>query len=167
METQKQPCVLLSFRVIQACALTEDLENLSNGTRNAFLEPLYTENDLYQDRLGTNVAEVEKTEVFPAGDQTQIGEKGISLSGGQKQRVGLARAVYHEADIYLLDDPLSAGVTNGSLVPFCAISMLKPNFCQDRLGTSYRENLKIQRDLCSRCPHGRSHLQRVHRRAPA
>ena len=39
---------------------------------------------------------------------TQIGEKGISLSGGQKQRVGLARAVYKDADIYLLDDPLSA-----------------------------------------------------------
>lgn len=43
-----------------------------------------------------------------AGDQTQIGEKGISLSGGQKQRIGLARAVYHEADCYILDDPLSA-----------------------------------------------------------
>ena len=43
-----------------------------------------------------------------AGDQTQIGEKGISLSGGQKQRIGLARAIYAEADVYLLDDPLSA-----------------------------------------------------------
>ena len=58
--------------VVEACALVEDIQNLS------------------------------------AGDQTQIGEKGISLSGGQKQRVGLARAVYHDADIYLLDDPLSA-----------------------------------------------------------
>lgn len=42
------------------------------------------------------------------GDATEIGEKGINLSGGQKQRVSLARAVYSEADIYLLDDPLSA-----------------------------------------------------------
>jgi ABC-type multidrug transport system fused ATPase/permease subunit len=42
------------------------------------------------------------------GDQTEIGEKGINLSGGQKQRVSLARAVYNNADVYLLDDPLSA-----------------------------------------------------------
>ncbi|XP_025007572.2 ATP-binding cassette sub-family C member 2 isoform X2 [Gallus gallus] len=47
-------------------------------------------------------------ELLPAGDQTEIGEKGINLSGGQKQRVSLARAVYNDADIYILDDPLSA-----------------------------------------------------------
>lgn len=47
-------------------------------------------------------------EILPAGDQTEIGEKGINLSGGQRQRVSLARAVYSSADIFLLDDPLSA-----------------------------------------------------------
>ncbi|XP_039477578.1 canalicular multispecific organic anion transporter 1-like isoform X2 [Oreochromis aureus] len=47
-------------------------------------------------------------ELLPGGDLTEIGEKGINLSGGQKQRVSLARAVYSQADIYLLDDPLSA-----------------------------------------------------------
>lgn len=46
--------------------------------------------------------------LLPDGDQTEIGEMGITLSGGQKARVSLARAVYARADIYLLDDPLSA-----------------------------------------------------------
>ncbi|XP_040163166.1 multidrug resistance-associated protein 1 isoform X8 [Anopheles arabiensis] len=47
-------------------------------------------------------------EMLPGGDMTEIGEKGINLSGGQKQRVSLARAVYNDADVYFLDDPLSA-----------------------------------------------------------
>ncbi|ODM88268.1 Multidrug resistance-associated protein 1 [Orchesella cincta] len=47
-------------------------------------------------------------EILPAGDKTEIGEKGINLSGGQKQRISLARAVYSNAEVYLFDDPLSA-----------------------------------------------------------
>uniref|UniRef100_A0A672VF02 Multidrug resistance-associated protein 1 n=1 Tax=Strigops habroptila TaxID=2489341 RepID=A0A672VF02_STRHB len=47
-------------------------------------------------------------EILPAGDKTEIGEKGVNLSGGQKQRVSLARAVYCNADVCLFDDPLSA-----------------------------------------------------------
>ncbi|XP_062269512.1 multidrug resistance-associated protein 1-like [Platichthys flesus] len=47
-------------------------------------------------------------DLLPAGDATEIGEKGLNLSGGQKQRVSLARAVYRRSDVYLLDDPLSA-----------------------------------------------------------
>lgn len=46
--------------------------------------------------------------ILPKGDKTEVGEKGISLSGGQKARLSLARAVYSRADVYLLDDPLSA-----------------------------------------------------------
>uniref|UniRef100_A0A3Q2QHM4 Multidrug resistance-associated protein 1 n=1 Tax=Fundulus heteroclitus TaxID=8078 RepID=A0A3Q2QHM4_FUNHE len=47
-------------------------------------------------------------EILPAGDETEIGEKGVNLSGGQKQRLSLARAVYCDRAVYLLDDPLSA-----------------------------------------------------------
>jgi len=47
-------------------------------------------------------------EILPAGDQTEIGEKGINLSGGQKARVSLARAVYANSDIIMMDDPISA-----------------------------------------------------------
>lgn len=46
--------------------------------------------------------------MLPAGDETEIGEKGVNLSGGQRHRVALARACYANADVYLLDDPLSA-----------------------------------------------------------
>jgi ATP-binding cassette subfamily C (CFTR/MRP) protein 1 len=46
--------------------------------------------------------------MLPNGDATEIGDRGVTLSGGQKQRVSIARAVYANADVYLLDDPLSA-----------------------------------------------------------
>ncbi|KAL9295887.1 putative ABC-type xenobiotic transporter [Arabidopsis thaliana] len=47
-------------------------------------------------------------QIMEFGDQTEIGERGINLSGGQKQRIQLARAVYQESDVYLLDDVFSA-----------------------------------------------------------
>lgn len=46
--------------------------------------------------------------MLPNGDATEIGEKGITISGGQKQRLNIARAIYYDADIVLMDDPLSA-----------------------------------------------------------
>lgn len=53
-------------------------------------------------------AMIKDFELFGAGDLTEIGERGINMSGGQKQRIQIARAVYQDADIYLLDDPFSA-----------------------------------------------------------
>jgi len=63
--------------------------------------------DLY-DSVIENCSLTHDLEVFQDGDMTEIGERGITLSGGQKQRINLARAVYYDSDIILMDDPLSA-----------------------------------------------------------
>ncbi|XP_021347494.1 multidrug resistance-associated protein 7-like isoform X1 [Mizuhopecten yessoensis] len=47
-------------------------------------------------------------QMLPAGDKTEVGENGVTLSGGQKARVSLARALYQDKEVYLLDDPLAA-----------------------------------------------------------
>ncbi|KAL3516733.1 hypothetical protein ACH5RR_023635 [Cinchona calisaya] len=66
-------------------------------------------------------------ELFSAGDLTEIGERGINMSGGQKQRIQIARAVYQDADIYLLDDPFSAvdAHTGTQLFQDCLLGILK------------------------------------------
>ena len=62
----------------------------------------------FYERTINACALTEDLKTLPDGDQTEVGERGISLSGGQKARVTLARAVYARADVYLLDDCLSA-----------------------------------------------------------
>ncbi|CAA6663604.1 unnamed protein product [Spirodela intermedia] len=66
-------------------------------------------------------------ENFDHGDLTEIGQRGINLSGGQKQRVQLARAVYSDADIYLLDDPFSAVDAHTASILFhdCVMAALR------------------------------------------
>lgn len=64
---------------------------------------------------------------FPYYDKTLVGERGVSLSGGQRARINLARSVYNDADIYLLDDPLSAVDTHVGkhLFEECIVKYLK------------------------------------------
>nr|XP_034174731.1 multidrug resistance-associated protein 1 isoform X3 [Osmia lignaria] len=81
------------------------IQNASLQNNVLFGKPL--NKNLY-DRVIEACALNPDLKVLPAGDQTEIGEKGINLSGGQKQRVALARAVYNDSDVYFMDDPLSA-----------------------------------------------------------
>ncbi|KAJ9190310.1 hypothetical protein P3X46_001526 [Hevea brasiliensis] len=64
---------------------------------------------------------------FNHGDLTEIGQRGLNLSGGQKQRIQLARAVYNDADIYLLDDPFSAVDAHTAAILFndCVMTTLE------------------------------------------
>ncbi|CAJ2666220.1 unnamed protein product [Trifolium pratense] len=65
------------------------------------------DDQIYQETLQKSSL-VKDLELLPYGDLTEIGERGVNLSGGQKQRIQLARALYQNADIYLLDDPFSS-----------------------------------------------------------
>lgn len=64
-------------------------------------------------------------EMLPNGDLTEIGEKGITVSGGQKQRLNIARAIYFDSDIVLMDDPLSAVDAHGMSLRYTLSAPLK------------------------------------------
>ncbi|NXY66448.1 MRP7 protein, partial [Callaeas wilsoni] len=85
----------------------------------------------YDARLYEEVLEAcalsEDLNILPAGDQTEVGENGVTLSGGQKARIALARAIYQEKELYLLDDPLApvdADVAN-HIMRKCIFGVLK------------------------------------------
>ncbi|KAM7272165.1 hypothetical protein ACFE04_026828 [Oxalis oulophora] len=81
---------------------------IQSGTiRENILFGVAMDEQRYQETL-QRCALVKDLELLPYGDLTEIGERGVNLSGGQKQRIQLARALYQNADIYLLDDPFSA-----------------------------------------------------------
>ncbi|KAF0713899.1 hypothetical protein As57867_004154, partial [Aphanomyces stellatus] len=65
--------------------------------------------------------------LFAAGDRTEIGQKGVNLSGGQKARISLARACYSDADIYILDSPLSAvdAIVQNEIFTKCFLGLLR------------------------------------------
>ncbi|RIB04579.1 P-loop containing nucleoside triphosphate hydrolase protein [Gigaspora rosea] len=87
------------------CPQTAWIQNATLRDNITFGLPFYEEK--YQQVIKDCCLDLD-LEILPAGDLTKIGEKGINLSGGQKQRISIARAVYYDADIVLLDDPLSA-----------------------------------------------------------
>ncbi|GIL72743.1 hypothetical protein Vretimale_4441 [Volvox reticuliferus] len=97
-----------SVRVVGSVAYTAQDPWIQNTTlRNNVLMGSEFDEEAYVATVQA-CALVADLELLPAGDASEIGEKGINLSGGQKHRVALARATYTAADIYLLDDPLSA-----------------------------------------------------------
>lgn len=61
----------------------------------------------YKDALHYSCLELD-IKILDKGENTMIGEKGVNLSGGQKARISIARAIYSNSDILLLDDPISA-----------------------------------------------------------
>ncbi|NXN15001.1 MRP7 protein, partial [Indicator maculatus] len=85
----------------------------------------------YDARLYKEVVEAcalsDDLNILPAGDQTEVGENGVTLSGGQKARIALARAVYQEKELYLLDDPLAAvdAEVANHLMQKCILGILK------------------------------------------
>lgn len=86
-------------------AQTSWIQNATIQENILFGQPMNTEK--YKEVI--RVCSLEKDlEIMEFGDQTEIGERGINLSGGQKQRIQLARAIYQDCDVYLLDDIFSA-----------------------------------------------------------
>ncbi|KAG9145749.1 hypothetical protein Leryth_011182 [Lithospermum erythrorhizon] len=95
-------------RVCGSTAYVAQTSWIQNGTiQENILFGMVMDRDKYKEVI--RVCCLEKDlEMMEFSDQTEIGERGINLSGGQKQRIQLARAVYQDCDIYLLDDVFSA-----------------------------------------------------------
>ncbi|PSR92609.1 ABC transporter C family member 14 like [Actinidia chinensis var. chinensis] len=105
-------------------AQTSWIQNATIQENILFGSPMNTER--YQEVIRVCCLEKDM-EIMDHGDQTEIGERGINLSGGQKQRIQLARAVYQDCDIYLLDDIFSAvdAQTGSEIFKECVRGALK------------------------------------------
>ncbi|KAL6349441.1 hypothetical protein AAG906_034098 [Vitis piasezkii] len=87
--------------------LSDSMDSNRTIRENILFGSAMDPSDRYREAI-EKCALVKDLEMLPFGDLTEIGERGVNLSGGQKQRVQLARALYQDADVYLLDDPFSA-----------------------------------------------------------
>ncbi|KAL8167765.1 hypothetical protein V2J09_009264 [Rumex salicifolius] len=95
-------------RVCGSTAYVAQTSWIQNGTiQENILFGLPMDRERYREVMKVCCLEKDM-EMMEFGDQTEIGERGINLSGGQKQRIQLARAVYQDSDVYLLDDVFSA-----------------------------------------------------------
>ena len=106
----KQSFIIYMYSYLQSRKIAYVAQSawMQNTTlKNNILFGMPFDQKRYDDTLDA-CALVSDLKVLPGGDSTEIGERGINLSGGQKQRVAVARAVYSDADLFLLDDPLSA-----------------------------------------------------------
>eukprot|EP00250_Pteridium_aquilinum_P020540 c24855_g1_i1 orf=298-4842(-) len=103
--------------MVKLCGKAKTSGSIAYVAQNAWIQNATIEDNILfgaakdsvrYDQVLHACALVQDLESMDHGDQTEIGEKGINLSGGQKQRIQLARAVYRNSDIYLLDDVFSA-----------------------------------------------------------
>ncbi|KNA05217.1 hypothetical protein SOVF_192420 [Spinacia oleracea] len=122
LESGKVLSAIATFKILQTAII--NLPNLISTLTQTRVSLTRIASFLSLDQLSPDAADLE---VLPFGDQTVIGERGINLSGGQKQRIQIARAIYHDADIYLLDDPFSAvdAHTGTHLFKECVLELLK------------------------------------------
>jgi len=106
--TGEMPRTLGSLRFNGSIAYVEQEPTIFAGTirDNILFGKEYREE--FYNRVIKGCSLISDLKLFASGDLSEVGEKGVNLSGGQKARIALARAVYADADIYLLDDPLSA-----------------------------------------------------------
>ena len=82
------------------------------------------------------------------GDSTLIGDRGVTLSGGQRQRVSLARAVYSDRDVYLLDDPLAAVDPDVALTVFRRVVL---DFLNDKTVLLVTHHLQVVTTVTTSC----------------
>ena len=112
------------------CYASQDAWSFNDSVRNNILFDMDYDEARY--RKVIDVCALERDiHLMPFGDRTLIGEKGVMLSGGQKARINLARAIYRNADICLLDDPLSAVDTTVAehILERCILEHLRYKIC--------------------------------------